>query len=127
MTDPEKTQPNLAHPLPDGVSDTFVRPCLDCGNTVQVLGGVEQDHHCAAPRDPRELIAQAWWAGHDAGHEDREGRVARLTVELAEAEARIERWRRSNAGLVIRARGQRNRALQVEVDELLARLSEAQR
>lgn len=92
MTDPKnEQQTTLQHPLPDGVSDTFVRPCLDCGNTVQVVDGAEQKHHCAAPRETRELIAQAWWAGFDAAREEAQTRTAQLTSALAEAEAALDR------------------------------------
>lgn len=44
----------------------FSRPCLDCGHTVSVINGVEQPHTCEAPEDRRQLVARAYWQGHDA-------------------------------------------------------------
>ena len=58
--------PRLAHPLPDGVSDTFVCPCIDCGETLHVVGGVQQPHEHRAEWDDGTLAAHAWWAGYEA-------------------------------------------------------------
>lgn len=63
MTDPT-TSP--AHPLPDGVSDTFVRPCLDCGTTIRVVASVEQPHDHKVLDDLESLPAFAWWEGFNA-------------------------------------------------------------
>jgi hypothetical protein len=56
----------LAHPLPEGVSDTFVRPCLDCGDTIRTIAGTEQPHQHHQLDDDGSLAAHAWWEGHDA-------------------------------------------------------------
>ena len=66
------------------VSDTFTCPCLKCGVTRHVVGGKEQPHECKVPAETDHLIAQAYWAGYDAGRA--EGSTATGVEMLAEAE-----------------------------------------
>ena len=58
----------------EGVSGTFIRPCLDCGRTVYVVASVEQSHDCEPPDDARHGRAVAWWAGYEAAREPRQPR-----------------------------------------------------
>jgi hypothetical protein len=53
-----------------GVTDTFVHPCHDCGETMHVVGGVEQPHaHKVLTEDDGTPAVFAWWQGYDAAHE----------------------------------------------------------
>ena len=94
------------------VTDTFCRPCLACGATVQVVAGVEQPHEHIAFRSWRELIASAWWNGFD--HADRHAvSVQRATWLSATAERRLRTiWR------VSRERNQARRRLTVVANRL---------
>lgn len=48
-------------------TDTFVRPCHDCGTTIRVEAEVEQphEHHTPAQGDGSPLVF-AWWQGYEA-------------------------------------------------------------
>lgn len=44
------------------VSDTFHRPCLDCGIAVETVGSITRGHVCT----PNEAtLARAYWHGYD--------------------------------------------------------------
>lgn len=68
MNNPKNDQQTrLAHPLPEGVSDTFVRPCLGCGITIHVVDGRERDHLHHVFEADESRAAYAWWQGYEAG------------------------------------------------------------
>lgn len=46
---------------------TFHTPCLQCGASVDTVGGVRQPHGCRPTDSKSDAIARAYWAGHDIG------------------------------------------------------------
>lgn len=54
------------------ITDTFYRPCLACGETIEVVVGEEQGHTCVAPETMSVAIAKAYWAGHDRANKKEE-------------------------------------------------------
>jgi len=59
--------------MPD-VTDTFTRPCLDCGSTLRIVGARERAHDCKPINDRAGAIAKAYWSGYDQGCADGEVR-----------------------------------------------------
>lgn len=47
------------------ISTTFYRPCLDCGGTIETVDAKQEPHTCASADEFREVVAHAYWAGHD--------------------------------------------------------------
>jgi hypothetical protein len=52
------------------VTDTFHRPCWDCGQAIEVVGGVQQPHECATYDTDSQRICAAYWAGHDRARKE---------------------------------------------------------
>ena len=69
----------------DTVTGNFVRPCLTCGATVRVVDSWEQAHDCQPPASGAELIARAWWNGHDNAAAEAE----RLRAQVADLRGRL--------------------------------------
>lgn len=53
------------------VSSTFIKPCLDCGTTVQVKDAREQPHEHRVFHKDDSPLAYAWWEGYDAARAPR--------------------------------------------------------
>lgn len=47
------------------ITNTFYRPCTNCGKTIEVVAGAERSHDCDPHPDMGVAICRAYWEGHD--------------------------------------------------------------
>lgn len=52
------------------ITNTFYRPCTNCGKTIEVVAGTERSHDCDPHPDMGVAICRAYWAGHDRAKDE---------------------------------------------------------
>lgn len=62
-------------------TDTFYRPCTNCGQTIETVAGTQQDHDCDPHPDMGVAICRAYWNGVDRGKTDVQNPVVSIEDE----------------------------------------------